>query len=148
VQKSQTFATALALVLAALAATSWWSDTRFLARAARAPGTLTGFDEVHVRSLLSTEIELRPVVSFVDGAGVPRRFTVQAAASRVGVAPDTAPGSALRAHVLYDPDDPTRARLEVERRGRAALILLLAAAGLVLTPRVLAWAFEDRRSPF
>jgi hypothetical protein len=146
VQKSQTFAAALGLVLAALAATSWWSDEHFLDRAARATGTLIALDEVRVRWLFSTEIELHPVISFVDAAGVPRQFTVQAAAPRVGVAPDTPLGSPLGALVLYDPTDPTRAQLEVERRGRGALILLLAAAGLLLTPRLLAWAFQDRRT--
>lgn len=146
VRKSETLAAALALVLAVLAAQAWWSDRRFRERATRAAGTLIGFDSVQVRSLFATEVELHPIVSFVDGDGETRQFTVQSTATRVGVPADAPPGSELEALVLYDPSDPTRAQLEAERRGRGALILVIAAVGLLVTPRVLGYVFKDPRS--
>jgi hypothetical protein len=145
VRKSQTLAAVLALALAVLAAETWWSDVRFRERATRVAGTLVGFDSVHVRSLFTTEVEHHPIVSFVDGGGETRRFTVQSTATRVGVATDAPIGSELGALVLYDPADPTRAQLEAERRGRGALILVIAAVGLLVTPRVLGYAFKDLR---
>lgn len=145
-RKSQTLAAAIALVLAVLAAQTWWSDLRFRGRATRAAGTLVGFDRVQVRSLFATEIELHPVVSFVDGGGETRRFTVQSTAGRVGVSSDAPLGSELGALVLYDPADPTRAQLQAEQRGRGALILVIAAVGLLLTPRVLGYVFKDSRA--
>lgn len=143
--KSQTLAAILALVLAVLAAHSWWSDMRFRGRATRVSGTLVGFDTVQVRSLIATEVELHPVVSFTDGAGERRQFTVQATAARVGIAADTPLGQELGAPVLYDPDDPQRTQLEGERRARGALILLVAAIGILVTPQGLRWAFKDTR---
>jgi hypothetical protein len=145
VRKSQSLALVLAFVLALLAARTWWSDMRFRGRATRATGTLIGFETVSVRSLFATEIELHPVVSFADGAGAPRQFTVQTTAERVGVQPSTPLGSELGTPVLYDPHDPARAQLEEEHRARGALILLLAALGLSVTPQVLGWAFKNTR---
>jgi hypothetical protein len=145
-RKSQLLAAALAVVLTVLACSTWWTEARFEARAARATGTLAGFDDIEVRSLFATETERHPVVAFVDGDGETRRFTVQSTAARVGVEPDAPIGTELAADVLYDPTDPTRARLAVEHPRRGALILLLAAMGLLLAPRALAWAFKDKSS--
>lgn len=144
-RKSQALAVALALLLAALAAQTWWSDMRFRGRATRTTGTLVGFESVRVRSLFATELEHYPVVTFVDEGGASWGFTVRTTAQRVGVPPDTPEGSALETAVLYDPADPTGAQLEGERRARGALILLLAALGLVVAPQLLAWAFKSAR---